>query len=222
MKLIIKPKNSRTLQKDAPYTPISSFGIGLLSAFLIADKLIIETKNTNQESCLFTIDSTAKEWRYEQGNMVESGTKITLFLNDEGQQIKLEEVLYHYFLVVDVPLFYAISGKKFKKFINSWNAHTIANRYTEKWFNSSEIFVEEIINLSSDEYDVILLNGKISSYEKIIIFNQGIFIDKMDSTYLNYGYALYVNFKDDIVNLNISRESVIKDEKFFQVFKENL
>jgi hypothetical protein len=49
---------------DKAYDPISYFGIGLLSSFLIADGLTIETKKQDEESCKFTISSLAEDWKY--------------------------------------------------------------------------------------------------------------------------------------------------------------
>jgi hypothetical protein len=62
--------------KNKPYDPISCFGIGLLSSFLIADGLEIETKRVNEDACYFKVSSFGKEWRYEKGIRTTQGTKV--------------------------------------------------------------------------------------------------------------------------------------------------
>ena len=81
-------KDLSCLTQGKAFDPISKFGIGVLSAFLIADKMVIETKKQGCSPCKFTIANLVEGWTYEEGSRNETGTKITLTLNDEGKKLK--------------------------------------------------------------------------------------------------------------------------------------
>ena len=67
------------------FDPISKFGIGVLSTFIMADSLIVESKKENCSSCKFTISNIADGWLYEEGVRNKSGTKITMGLKELGK-----------------------------------------------------------------------------------------------------------------------------------------
>ena len=86
------------------FDAISRFGIGILSCFIIASKVIIETKKENNDPCRFVIDKLDEGWRYESSSTKTVGTKISLSLNELGTKIDLEKALLHYAKDVEFPI----------------------------------------------------------------------------------------------------------------------
>src|SRR5208283_1014811 len=111
------------------YSPISQYGIGILSCFLICDKVIIETLKDSNEACKFSVESVYEEWKYEKGHQNNTGTKITLILNEYGKSIKLKDSLQRYFLCPDIIIEYSDVDKELQKFEPVWEADEIHKRF---------------------------------------------------------------------------------------------
>jgi len=54
--------------KGKKFDPTSKFGVGVLSCFMLAHKMVIETKKDNSAPCRFTITNLAEGWTYEEGS----------------------------------------------------------------------------------------------------------------------------------------------------------
>ena len=71
------------------FTPISQFGIGILSCFMIGDKIEITTKNINDEYISCSIDGPHENFYYKKSSLKDkekipvSGTIVKVLLNDE-------------------------------------------------------------------------------------------------------------------------------------------
>ena len=78
-------QNDEFKELNVDFSPVSLFGIGILSSFIIADKIIIETSmfNTKQEDPLeVKIDDKHGYYFVTKGSRTKFGTKIKLFLKD--------------------------------------------------------------------------------------------------------------------------------------------
>ena len=64
------------------FTPVSELGIGILSCFMIADRLLIETKAENERALLIEIDDVSDYFFVREGEREDVGTTITLFLKE--------------------------------------------------------------------------------------------------------------------------------------------
>ena len=78
------------------YSPIARYGIGILSCFLICDGMTVDTYKEGQDPCKFSVESLRHEWKYEKGSLRTPGTRITLQLNEYGQNIILKDSLSRY------------------------------------------------------------------------------------------------------------------------------
>lgn len=71
------------------FSPISKFGIGILSCFMLGDKLEIVTKKENSDYFTFVIDKSNEYFYYKNTTEVDkemlniSGTIVKIYLNDE-------------------------------------------------------------------------------------------------------------------------------------------
>ena len=86
---------------------IGQFGIGLLSGFLVADRLVVETK-TEQGEPLRWDASVNGEYRVEAGSRADRGTSVTVYLRDDDRHYAdptvLREILEHHVMYVDATI----------------------------------------------------------------------------------------------------------------------
>ncbi|MBI5540758.1 MAG: ATP-binding protein [Bacteroidia bacterium] len=204
----------KTLE-DKLYDPISFFGIGLLSSFLIAEGLIIETKKDNEDACKFTISSFSEDWKYEKGSLKKSGTVITLNLNSEGKEISILESLNRYFVSPDILITYKEIGSEAIVFNSSWSINVIEERFLENEEKSHPKSLKEIVSLNKNEYDAFLVNTPNYFYHQLILFNHGVFVKCINITGLDNSYCVFLNLKSNLIDLHISREDVIINDKWF-------
>ena len=88
---------------------IGHFGLGFYSAFMVAEKVMIETLSykENAESAKWICDGGI-EYEIGKGDRKERGTTITLFVSEDGKEFlnafKLKEILnkYCYFMPIEI------------------------------------------------------------------------------------------------------------------------
>ncbi|MBC8521737.1 MAG: hypothetical protein H8D26_07095 [Methanomicrobia archaeon] len=92
------------------FTPLSRHGIGILSCFMIADKLEIETKTEDEEPLLIEIDDMFDYFFVREGKRKNVGTNVTLFLKEEVREeieegkFDLEKIIRHYARHIEFPI----------------------------------------------------------------------------------------------------------------------
>ncbi len=200
------------------YTPISQFGIGILSSFLICNGITIETLKEGQEACKFSVESVNEEWKYEKGSLINSGTKITLELNEVGKAMKLEDSLLRYFLCPEIPIEYIDRDGEPKMFVSAWDSAHIYQRFMRAPYDKPEEFLREILNESREGYDIIICRGTNWHSTNFVLFNHGIYVEKLNIGALDERFFVFVNLKTNLVDLHISREKV-KDNKKWSDFR---
>ncbi|MGI5988795.1 MAG: molecular chaperone HtpG [Lachnospiraceae bacterium] len=89
---------------------IGHFGLGFYSAFMVADRVTINTKSWEKDSepVLWSCDG-GTDYSMTDGDRAETGTEITLFLNDDSLKFAnyytAEEVLHKYCEFMPVPIY---------------------------------------------------------------------------------------------------------------------
>lgn len=89
---------------------IGHFGLGFYSAYMVADKVEINTLSykPGAEAVLWINDGSS-EYILEKGTRKERGTEITLFVNPESEEMldesKLKSILKHYCSFLPVPIY---------------------------------------------------------------------------------------------------------------------
>ena len=199
--------------EKSKFEPIALFGIGILSSFLISDGLTIETKKDGHEPCRFSINEVEEDWKYEKGELTDSGTKITLRLNDYGKSLNIQETLQRYFVDPSIDIYFQDNTSTLKKFERIWFADKIIERFDEDKDRPQKILVKEIVRLETDNYQLIFATTSNYNGGAIFLFNQGIFVQKVEILGLNNRYFLCVNTKKKLYDLQVSREHVVRNEK---------
>jgi len=90
---------------------IGRFGLGFYSAFMVADKVEIESLSYQEgaEPAHWVCDGST-EFELSEGNLTERGTEITLHINKDSEeflsQYKLQEILDKYCRFLPVPIIF--------------------------------------------------------------------------------------------------------------------
>jgi hypothetical protein len=109
---------SRDFKKEGiQFSPISVFGIGILSCFIMADRIEVDTLKEGREPRKVEIENYSDYFVTRKGSRTETGTTITLFLK-EAVEVDLIDELKEYARHVEFPV-YIDDGE---------NAETIVDR----------------------------------------------------------------------------------------------
>lgn len=103
-------RNNETVQKADSSRLIGMFGIGLLSAFLLADRLLVESRRVDLDQAIRWEAGTGTEITIGPGEREEPGTSVTLFLRKEQHAFACDEerlalTVCEYADFLNVPIF---------------------------------------------------------------------------------------------------------------------
>ncbi|CDU20743.1 hypothetical protein YYC_01540 [Plasmodium yoelii 17X] len=90
---------------------IGQFGVGFYSAFLVADKVIVYTKNNNDEQYIWesTADAKFSIYKDPRGATLKRGTRISLHLKEDATNLlndkKLTDLISKYSQFIQFPIY---------------------------------------------------------------------------------------------------------------------
>ena len=211
------------------FDPISRFGIGILSCFLIASKVIIETLKKNKDPCRFVIEDLAEGWRYEAGSRKTVGTEISLILNEKGKQIVLENVLKHHAKAVEFPIQVINEDTGQRKLLQQqWDCtmdeirERVRRRHREDLSEllrptfSRTIKTEgiEAVYYFFERTPLLFSNNYFLSYHGLYVGNFSL------CNCLNERLIVLVNCTKSLVDLAVSRESLVENDKYYNFIEQ--
>ena len=95
---------SKDFKKEGfPFSPISVFGIGILSCFMLADRIEVETFKKGRKPRKLEIENYSDYFVTREGRRTKPGTEITLFLKDDAKLDLIDE-LKKYARHVEFPI----------------------------------------------------------------------------------------------------------------------
>ncbi len=126
---------------------IGQFGVGFYSAFMVADKVEVETKSPKSETSFTWISDGKSEYNVTVWNKTKRGTKITLYIDESNveliQEWKVRELIKKYSNYVGVPIMMEVEQKDDKGEVTG-NKIEQLNETKSIWSkNKSEIKKEE-------------------------------------------------------------------------------
>jgi hypothetical protein len=137
---------SRDFKKEGIlFSPISVFGIGILSCFMMADRIEVETLKEGREPRKVEIENYSEYFVTRRGSRTETGTTITLFLKDDAELDVIEE-LKKYARHVKFPV-YVDDGE---------NAETIVDQGYD--FNFVDYMMDPLYKQYTDELNPYVIN----------------------------------------------------------------
>ena len=205
-------------KENIDFDPISRWGLGFLSCFLIAKSVEIETKSQDKEPCRFLIPSVGEGWRYEKGTRTESGTKITLILNERGLKLDLEKTLTYYVKSCETPLFYGKESEQPTNF--EWTVKDPhLNDFLKTPFGETPQFDDAPIIYEDEQIQIKIYETKMFTViENGFLTNQGFFVRNFPELPIPRNSVVLLNLKKDVLDLDISRDNVNSKTAKFDAF----
>lgn len=137
--------------------------------------------------------------------------------------IDVEKALEHYVKVPEIPIFMRRSGKK-KKFLPKWDlgmgeitGKYFHQRFIEK-YGRPKILYEYF--LETDLYDATFYGLEMKDepivHRELFCCVQGIYVENKENVaFLHNNTVVFVNLKKNIVDLEVSRERIKENSKYF-------
>jgi molecular chaperone HtpG len=145
---------------------IGRFGLGFYSAFMVADKVEIQTLSYQDgaEPAYWVCDGST-EFEIGEGTLAERGTEITLYINSESEEFlnkqKLQEILDKYCKFLPVPIKFGTTTEEGEDGVDeegkpkykSVEVDNIINDTTPIWTKApSELKDEDYLNFYKELY----------------------------------------------------------------------
>ena len=89
-------KEGNTKEKDISI--IGQFGVGFYSAFMVSDRVEVESKSIDSDQAMIWESSGADGYTIKEGSRKENGTTITLYLKENTEDNSYDEFLETYHL----------------------------------------------------------------------------------------------------------------------------
>ncbi len=126
-------KSSEFYKKQAEwggtFTPTSQFGIGILSCFMIGNKIEIITKTKDGGFVSCAIDGPHENFYYktttdsEKELILESGTIVKVLLSEENKNIYNNPLEKLYLLLEGKPNYFPDQFRQYEKLYDNWDKH---------------------------------------------------------------------------------------------------
>jgi hypothetical protein len=227
-------KSTEFLEEGLEFSPVSELGIGILSCFMIADKIIVETKTDEGSPWVIEIDDLSDYFFVKEGKKEDVGTSITLFLKDgiEGK-INLKDEVKYYASHIEFPIEVISGGEKeiIKDIYFDPDLSILTSNPDDYSFYSIVVNNElvegtiAIIGQKNDKLGVVLTGlpwedrepSRVEKRENLRLSNEGIFVGNLNVLpyYFDSDKILIdLNLKRNVLDLNIARNDVIQNDKF--------
>jgi HSP90 family molecular chaperone len=171
---------------------IGQFGVGFYSVFMVAEKVVVETRSYQPDSKAYkwTADGSG-EYVIEDSDMKNRGTSITIILKDEDKEYlekqRIEGIIKRYSNFVPFPV--KVEGEKSNEVTALW---------TEPKNNITDEQYKEFYKFATDSYDDPMYYQHITA-DVPVQFRAILYIPKINNSklfgYMNkdYGPSLYSN-----------------------------
>jgi molecular chaperone HtpG len=224
------------LEKQVDFTPVSELGIGILSCFMIANRIKIETKTEDSEPLLIEIDDISDYFFVRKGKRRSVGTSAVLLLKENvGEDIDLRNEICKYARHLEFPVRVILEGKEEFVVRDLGFKPTARDRdlilHKLYLIQMNENYIEGVIGLMFGKDRELGLRPmgvhRSRSEEESILSIEGIFIGYIDilPTWIEKGLvSADLNLKRKAVDLNVARNDIICNEKLSKIkkFIENI
>ncbi len=187
-------------QWGGAFTPTSQFGIGILSCFMLGNKIEIITKTKKGDFVSCAIDGPHENFYYktttdtEKELILESGTVIKILLSDDNKNISNKELDKLYLLLEGKPNYFPEQFEQYEKLYNNWDKHLYR-------------LVNSFITLIPDNIHV---NIVLENDSDLPILNKPILPTDMEFTFTeeDLDFLDFLNRQGRFVKLNVNYSEV--------------
>ncbi len=227
------------------YRPISSFGIGFLSSFMVCQEIDVKTKYylENSEGLKLHIPNYDGCFFIERGENIEIGTELKLYLNCDLKNKKIVDYIEKVMLDIKYDITINNNGQ-----ILHIPAHQVRKNVKESEFKFFIPFTEdgEIVNIDFEqevandkfinkyEYGLLIQPCQLQKNNNHKLLNAGILVEQTDMSFLFGKYferkrsQLYweqfrgncndiiINFPSNWIEIDVSREKLTGFSKLIE------
>jgi hypothetical protein len=215
------------LREEFEFPTVSEFGIGIISCFMIANRIVVETKAENQPSFKLEIEDIADYFTVTVGTRKRKGTKITLKLKEEAKDLDFEEIIRTYARHLEIPITIRANGQTRQICDEGYTLQTtIPAQCKLEQINIKRAEIEGIISLIVNESEKRLGSAcsakdsygpehpmQFVSYGGVFVTNSSILPPWLMT---KTGTSIYsdLNLKrSSSANLNLARNELLEDQK---------
>jgi hypothetical protein len=231
-------RSEQFLKNIHNFEPVGELGIGVLSYFMIADKVTIETTTDVDGSLIIEIDNVSDYFFVKQGNKKSPGTVVTLDLNRDFGYKSLAELIRTYATHVEFPI--EVFDSDGEKYIIEDRINfplELAEKYYEVLPVKIECFSGSLGVFANKRiehpFEINPFNiGRVKKLEQNYVSSEGILVSNDDTTnsllpsWINPNLVVFdIDLKKEDIDLNVARNKIIDNEKlakFKKVFEEEL
>lgn len=105
-------RSQEFLKEESEFSPVSELGIGVLSYFMIADRIYVDTKTEKEDAIYLEINDFSDYFFVKKGSREKAGTKITLSLKKEINKLHLEEEIKLFASHLEFPIKVFFQGRE--------------------------------------------------------------------------------------------------------------
>ena len=179
-------KNEQEMEED--FDIIGQFGVGFYSAFMVADKVSVETKSVDDEASCLWVSEGADGYTIEPGTRKTHGSKITLHLKENTEDNNYDDYLEPYRIRHLV--------EHYSNFI----------RYPIKMVAENSRVKEETKDSDNPEYETYLSDDVLNSMIPIWRKNKN---ELTDEDYNNFYHDKRLGFDAPLAHVHLSIEGAM-------------
>ena len=228
-------RSEQFLKNAHNFEPVGELGIGVLSYFMIADKVTIETTRGEDNSLIIEIDNISDYFFVKRGNRKSPGTVVTLDLNKDFEYKSLAELIRAFAAHLEFPIeVFDSDGKKYSIENRINFSFDLSEKYyevlvlpveNESFTGSFGVFANKSIRNPFGIYRVEKRGQNYVSSEGILVSNDNT-TNLLKPSWIRPDLVDFdINLKKGAIDLNVARNNIIANEKlvkFKNVFEEEL
>jgi hypothetical protein len=232
-------RSTEFLDHIPSFLPISEFGLGILSVFMIASKVQIETKTDDSQAYLLEIFPNDEHIFVAKGNRKTTGTRVKLWLRKDAEIDILSELIF-YARHIDFPITVDTNGRiveinqkwrTYEDFLGP-NAPNVLSKYAKPYtFYLESARYQGLISFPSrEDKELGTIPCGATDIEStgqgnlIAISNRGIFVEYLDvfefSKKTGLCAAIDLNILAAPVSLLLGRNAIKRDPQFVQLMND--
>ena len=179
----------KSLDKDNEVEIIGQFGVGFYSAFMVARKVVVETKAYNCETAYKFISEGTDTYEIEQSSKSDTGTTITLYLRKNEKE------------------------EDYDKFLDKDFIQQLVKKYSDYVKYPIKMLVKETVNKQDEfgndiegEFEEVIVNKTLNSMIPLWKKAKSEITDEMTNEFYK---AKFNDYLDPLISLHVSTEGMV-------------
>ena len=179
----------KSLDKDNEVEIIGQFGVGFYSAFMVARKVVVETKAYNSDIAYKFISEGTDTYEIEQSSKSDTGTTITLYLRKNEKE------------------------EDYDKFLDKDFIQQLVKKYSDYVKYPIKMLVKETVNKQDEfgndiegEFEEVIVNKTLNSMIPLWKKAKSEITDEMTNEFYK---AKFNDYLDPLISLHVSTEGMV-------------